>query len=258
MNPAAHPSSTEEQVIRLLERAAAELRPDALYRRRLRAEVVNRHVATREGLIARPRTGPRREMGKLGRAVLYASLGTALSVTAVGAAAQDSVPGDPLYTVKLQLEELRLRIASPALRYDLLVMALDERIEEIAALADRGDWHGAASAAAAVEATEKRLEGAGAALGHDAGHLSQDGHQVEVLTQLLAEAPASARNGLERALEAVTEANPPGAPRERPTRQGGRGASDGTHEEDLAPAAANDDDADVPPRTTDATDDEQD
>ena len=200
MNRAEHRIGLDDPMVELLKRAASDVRPDPLYRRRLRADTVNRHVALREGLIARPR--PQREMGKLSRAVLYASLATALSVSAVGAAAQDAVPGDLLYPMKMQLEDIRLRIASPALRHDLLAQALDERLEEVEQLAQRGEWQRAAGAVEAVEAAEGRLSTDGTALGRlDADEMQQ---HVVVLTDLLADAPPSARNGLERALDAAT------------------------------------------------------
>ena len=200
MNRAEHRIGLDDPVVQLLERAASAVRPDPLYRRRLRADTVNRHVALREGLIAVPRV--RGEMGRLGRAVLYASLATALSVSAVGAVAQDAVPGDLLYPMKLQLEDMRLRIASPSLRHDWLVQALDERLEEVEQLARRGEWQRAAGAAEAAEAAEGRLSRDSAALGRrDADEMQR---HVIVLADLLADAPASARNGLERALDAAT------------------------------------------------------
>jgi hypothetical protein len=194
------PLLSDEALLRRLERATGELRPDPLYRRRLRAEVVNRHVAAREGLIERPRP-QRREMGRLGRAVLYASLVTALSVTAVGAAAQDALPGDGLYPIKRQLEELRLRIAPPALRDDLLALALEERLGEVEELAARGEWQGAERAAAAASEVATRLAALGAPL--DAADQARlDGH-LAVLAELLARAPEAARDGLERAMDAA-------------------------------------------------------
>jgi len=200
MNRAEDRSAFDDDLAQLLERAAADLRPDPLYRRRLRADTVNRHVALREGLIAVPRA--RGEMGRVGRAVLYASLATALSVSAVGAAAQDAVPGDLLYPMKLQLEDIRLRIASPALRHDLLAQALGERLDEVEQLAQRGEWQRAAGAAGAAEAAEGRLSTDGTVLGRlDADEMQR---HVILLTDLLADAPASARNGLERALDAAT------------------------------------------------------
>lgn len=210
MNRAEHRLGLDDPVAQLLERAVADLRPDPLYRRRLRADTVNRHVALREGLIAVPRA--RGEMGRLGRAVLYASLATALSVSAVGAAAQDAVPGDLLYPMKLQLEDIRLRIASPALRHDLLAQALDERLDEVEQLAQRGEWQRAAGAAGAAEAAEGRLTTDSAALGRlDADEMQR---HVVVLTDLLADAPPSARNGLERALDAATFGPARGASRD--------------------------------------------
>ena len=200
MNRTEHGNELDEGLEQLLQRAIAGSRPDPLYRRRLRTDVVNRHVALREGLITAPR--PPREMGKLGRAVLYASLATALSASAVGAAAQDAVPGDLLYPMKLQLEDIRLRIASPSLRHDLLAQALGERLEEVEQLARRGEWQRATGAAEAAEAAEGRLSTYGTALGQlDAVEMQR---HVLVLTDLLADAPPSARNGLERALDAAT------------------------------------------------------
>ena len=108
-----------------IERHLRRVQPDPLFRQRLRSVVVNRYVATREGLALpalRPR--PRRQMGLLGRGVLYASLLTAGSVTAVGAASQGSLPGDALYGVKLGIEQLRIQVAPPSLRDDLAALAL--------------------------------------------------------------------------------------------------------------------------------------
>ncbi|MDH4334186.1 MAG: DUF5667 domain-containing protein [Chloroflexota bacterium] len=222
MNRLAPVKQPDDRVARLLERAAAEVRPDPLYRRRLRADLVNRHVALREGLITEPR--PQREMGRLGRAVLYASLATALSVSAVGAAAQDAVPGDLLYSMKLQLEDIRLRIASPALRHDLLAQALDERLEEVEQLARRGEWQRAAGAAIAAEAAEDRLSTDGMAIGRqDADEMQR---HVVVLTDLLADAPPSARNGLERALDAATFGPARGASQDPGSTSNGSHADD--------------------------------
>ena len=128
------PMDLDDAMLRRLERALARLEPDPLFRRRLRGQVVNLHVAAREGLIRQPR--PRRSMGRLGRAVLYGSLMLALSVSAAGAAAQESLPGDLLYGVKLQLEEIRMQVAPPSVRDDLAAMALAERVEELEALAE--------------------------------------------------------------------------------------------------------------------------
>jgi len=54
-------------------------------------------------------------------------------------AAQDSVPGDFLYTVKLAEENLRLTFsADPAIKIDLLMASTDRRIDEAIQLASQG------------------------------------------------------------------------------------------------------------------------
>ncbi|HEX6656271.1 MAG TPA: hypothetical protein VF153_08680, partial [Candidatus Limnocylindria bacterium] len=113
-----------------MERHLRRIQPDPLFRSRLRSVVVNRYVAAREGLALPPSTLPVtvRQMGVLGRGVLVASVMTALGVTAVGAASQGSVPGDALYGVKLELEQIRMALAPASLRDDLAAMALDERL----------------------------------------------------------------------------------------------------------------------------------
>ena len=136
------------------------IKPDPLFQRRLRGQVMNRYVATREGMVAAtaPPGLPRRQMGLLGRGVLYASLLTAVSVTAVGAAAQESLPGDPLYGVKIELESIRMYLAPTDMRDDLARMALDERLDEVEALAAAGRWAQLDQAVAAVERAEAALQ----------------------------------------------------------------------------------------------------
>ncbi|HEX5579401.1 MAG TPA: hypothetical protein VFY43_07025, partial [Candidatus Limnocylindria bacterium] len=75
-----------------IERHMKRIKPDPLFQRRLRGQVVNQYVATREGMVAatKPVRLPRRSLSVLGRGMLYASLLTAVSATAVGAAAQQS------------------------------------------------------------------------------------------------------------------------------------------------------------------------
>src|SRR5512142_1012045 len=104
----AAPVQPDDPVARLIERTSARLRPDARYRRRLRSHVVNQYVAVREGLA--PPVPRRKEMGAIGRAVLLSSLALAVSVTAVGAASASALPGDSLYPVKRQLEQIRIDI----------------------------------------------------------------------------------------------------------------------------------------------------
>ena len=142
-----------------LERHMQRIKPDALFQRRLRGQVVNRYVATREGMVAatRPVRLPRRSLSLLGRGMLYASLLTAVSATAVGAAAQQSLPGDMLYGVKLELESIRMELAPANMRDDLAAMALDERLDEVEALAAAGRWSQVEAAVAAVERAQTTL-----------------------------------------------------------------------------------------------------
>jgi hypothetical protein len=97
-----------------IERHIQRIKPDPLFQRRLRGQVVNRYVATREGMVAatRPVRLPRRSLSVLGRGMLYASLLTAVGTTAAGAAAQGSLPGDVLYGVKLELESIRMELGA--------------------------------------------------------------------------------------------------------------------------------------------------
>lgn len=205
------PSGLDEAMLRRLERSLRRLQPDPLFRRRLRGRVVNLHVATREGLIREPRR--RRSMGKLGRAVLYASLMLAISASAAGAAAQDSLPGDALYGVKLRLEEIRMQIAPPSVRDDLAAIALAERVEELEALAAAGAWSLVPGAAARVTDAELALLAVadeGAPLGAEA-----TGEAIEVLESVLVQAPEAAQAGLQRAIEVVAgdpSADAPGRP----------------------------------------------
>lgn len=188
-----------------LARSLMQLEPDALYRRRLRGAILNRYVATREGLVREPRQ--RREMSVLGRGVLYASLAVALSVSAAGAVAAASLPGDLLYPVKLQLEDARLQLALPSMRADLLAMALDERLDELEQLAANGDWAQVAVAAQGVAAAEGRL----AVAAGDPQQVVVDAisQHTAVLEALITTAPTSARQGLERAIQASSAADEP-------------------------------------------------
>jgi hypothetical protein len=203
-----------------LERHVRRIQPDPLFRRRLRSVVVNRYVAAQEGLAAPPlpRASTHRQMGALGRGVLYASLLTAIGTSAVGAASQESLPGDALYGVKIQLEQVRIRVAPPGLRDDLAAMALDERLDELEQLASAGRWELLDEAATRAEAAEAQLEAlmGGRPLGGAASTAALQQH-IDRIEALLRTAPAPAMQGLERALE-VSSANSGAA---NPPREGG-------------------------------------
>jgi hypothetical protein len=198
------PMLPDDPLTRRIDRAVRRLEPDPLYRRRLRGEVLNRYVATREGMLAQPRR--QRDMGRLGRAVLYASVLSAGSVTAVGAASQEALPGDPLYAVKRQLEEVRMRVAPAYLHDDLAVLMLDERVEELQTLAAAGRWSEIGAAAHAVAAAERNLGAMGVHL--DAARVSV---HVAVLEAVLAHAPSAAAGGLQEAIAASSGPHPASA-----------------------------------------------
>lgn len=211
----------DEAFAERLERSLRRLEPDALYRRRLRGSVLNHFVATREGLV-QPSRG-RREMGALGRGVLYASLAVVLSTSAAGVAAAESLPGDPLYPVKLQYEEIRLHMAPPAMRADLMAMALDERLDELETLARAGRWSHVAGAAQGVAEAEERLAGVRGAPGQAA--VDELTEHAAVLKALVDSAPAAARDGLHRAIQAAASQGKAGDA--HPSRPPGAGLSSG-------------------------------
>lgn len=191
----------DDPILRRLERTAAHLEPDPLYRRRLRGNVLNRYVASREGLVVRR---PARRTGALGRAVLYSSVALAVSVTAAGAASHGAVPGDLLYPMKRELEEIRLDIAPPWVREDLMAASLAERLGEVERLARAGRWELVPAAVDEAVATEAELT----ALGESSAGLQTVRLQrrTAALTQLLSSAPDAARPGLARALQAAKAA----------------------------------------------------
>ena len=191
----------DDPMLRLLERSAAQLDPDPLYRRRLRGDILNRYVAAREGPGTRRST---RRIGALGRAVLYSSIALAVSVTAAGAASQGALPGDVLYPMKRELEEIRLTIAPSWVRGDLLAAALAARLDEVEQLARAGRWEFLPAAVDAAVATEAELKTvANANFGLEMVGMQQ---RSAVLQLLLSTAPNAARPGLARALQAAQAA----------------------------------------------------
>jgi Domain of unknown function (DUF5667) len=188
-----------------LERSLGHVTPDPLFRRRLRGAVLNEYVARREGLGRRARR-PRRQMGVLGRAVLYASFVLVVSVSAVGAASQSALPGDLLYGIKLRLEEIRMQVAPPSVRDDLAAMALAERTRELQQLVEAGAWSHVPAAAELVASAEDEL----ASVTPDGEAATATSHTQEVLESVIERAPEAALPGLQHALQATTTnaANP--------------------------------------------------
>jgi Domain of unknown function (DUF5667) len=188
------PMASDEAVRRYIEAIRREIEPDPMFRRRLRGTVVNRFVAEREGT-AVPAFRPSR-MGRLGRACLYASLATALSVGGVMAASETAVPGDFLYPLKRSIEEMRMEVAPAQLRDDLAVYALAERIDELDQLVERGAWTLAADLAGDIRATSAELTaGTGVEVIDE-----QVAAQLARLDETLDRAPVGARDAIERAM----------------------------------------------------------
>ena len=145
---------SDEAVERYVVAIRASIQPDPLYRRRLRGHVLNRYVVAREGI------GQRRastEISRIGRAVLYASFALSLSVTGAMAASQQAIPGEVLYSVKLQIEELRLRVVPEHLHDELAGYSLARRIAELDELAAGGDADAVAAHADVVRKAYARV-----------------------------------------------------------------------------------------------------
>jgi Domain of unknown function (DUF5667) len=188
------PMSSDEAVRRYVEAVRREIEPDPMFRRRLRGTVVNRFVAEREGT-ARPIVRPSR-MGRLGRACLYASLATALSVGGVMAASETAVPGEFLYPLKRSIEEMRMEVAPAHLRDDLAVHILAERIDELGTLVASGSYDRAADLAGEVRRTVDELAAAGGGAIAD----ERIATQMARLDEALDHAPARTRAAIERAM----------------------------------------------------------
>ena len=184
---------SDEAVERYLTALRATVEPDPLFRRRLRGEVVNRYVATREGHVA-VRTLPRR-MTRIGRAALYASFTLAVSVTSVMAASQESIPGDFLYPLKRQVEELRAQVVPAHLQDELAAYVLAERIQELGSLTDNGSWEAAVALAEEVSADYRAY--VAAVPGLDAGAVER---YIAALNGMLENLPVATRTAVENEL----------------------------------------------------------
>ncbi len=185
----------DEVVRRYVEVVRRDIEPDPLFRRRLRGTVVNRFVAERESSPVAP-TPRSSQMGRLGRACLYASVATAISVGGVMAASESALPGSILYPLKLRIEEMRMTIAPAHLRDDLAAFAVAERIDEIGRLVESGDYGRATDAAASI-AADHWLLASGFGMTDTDGSLAQ---HLARLGAVLDHAPASARQAIERAM----------------------------------------------------------
>jgi hypothetical protein len=152
------PEPPDDRIEAALARISGSLEPDPLFVRRLRSEAVNRFVSVREGS-AVPSSGIRAHsaMGTLGRACLYASFALGVSAASVLAASQAALPGDPLYGLKLRIEQVRLEALPAHVHDELDAYALAERIEEMGRLTAAGRWDEAIALTPAIEEAYERV-----------------------------------------------------------------------------------------------------
>jgi hypothetical protein len=196
MPNAARPALNDEAMISRIQ-AVFRVEPDPLFGRRLRGAILNQYVAAREGLI--PRRAVRPEMGRVGRACLHASVLVAATVASAAAASQSALPGDLLYSMKLEIEAVRMGAAPNWMRDDLAVFALDARLAELDTLLQAGAWERATIAAAEVNTTLATLSLADPeALAEAEARVAA---RVAHLSSILAAAPEAAQKGLLRALQ---------------------------------------------------------
>ena len=245
------PRISAEAIERALVAAAAQVEPDPLFRRSLRSEVLNRYVAAREGLAApeRPVAVRLSRTGRIGRACLYASFGLAATAASVLAAAQEALPGEALYGVKLRVEELRFDVVPDHLHADLVAYALGERIEEMDHLVAAGALGEATRLVPAIEHEFARLEALVTA-SSDQDEARIERHLV-VLSGLLERLPDTARSAVQDVVNGVnglgrqgdeprgarnSNAGAGGSDRNGSTPAGAQGPGGTTSLEDEAPA----------------------
>lgn len=249
----------DEAMRRQVEKLGTALDPDPFFRRRLRGDVMNRFVAAREGL-NEPVDPMRPQMGRLGRACLYATFAVAASVGGAMAASRTALPGDVLYPVKLQIEWMRMQTFPEDFRDDLAVQALTERIAEFGTLVEQGEWVRANLLLPVIDDGYRQL----AALEVDAPPGDAISARMGVLEAVTERLPAVAQEAIGRAVQhgnrsgpakpeqAITQPRPVDAesdaddqPNDPPR---GPGNSNGRNDETRSPAAqAGDEDLTVEP-----------
>ena len=215
------PILSDQAIERYLAAMRREMEPDPLFRRRLRSAAVNQFVAAREGIASPERTSMgRRQMGRVGRACLFASFTLGVSAASVMAASQEALPGDLLYPLKQHIEELRWSFVPVQLHEELAAYALGERIEEMARLAETGHLDLAIAMAPAVDREYDRLVALDQ--NHDAASAARIERHLLVLEGLLDKLPLTAR----AAVEAVIEKTPTiGQGTDRPSNAGNAGGA---------------------------------
>ncbi len=140
-SPAPEEASELSAEERALAQRLADLRgtrPSENYRRRAAALLQERIAFEHNPALAAtdvlpPRRRARSPRGWAGAAVRLALVGAAivLSLLSVGYVAAQSLPGEPLYPVKRQLEEAQVTLSSPASQDELRLSLADRRLAEL-------------------------------------------------------------------------------------------------------------------------------
>jgi len=198
----------DELARRLEAYASARLSPDAATSARVRARVMRAahravapvaEVATAPALAPSPAiVVPIRPRGPRFVTALFAAL---LTLGLFAGAAVGARPGGPLYEARLAVEAAFLP-SDPNARAEADLARLQARLDEARAAAEGGD---AGAVLAALDAYQDLVDETASATGlsdeHEAALEDALGHHLDVLTDLLADAPDAALPGLERAIE---------------------------------------------------------
>ena len=190
------PITSDEAVRRYVEAIRPQLEPDRAFQRRLRGEMLNRYVVAREEARTSALPAAARSVA---RAAILASLALAITVGGTMAASQSAIPGDLLYPVKREIEELRVTLLPESFRGELATYSLAERINELGQLVEAGEWELAAGLAGSIEDAVATLAGLGMTPAAD-GALAEP---IATLTVLLQSLPPEAQTAAEEALDAA-------------------------------------------------------
>jgi hypothetical protein len=125
-------------------------------------------------------------------------------------ASSQALPGDWLYPVKLNVEQVQLSLANPGQRVDLLVHFLGERRSEISALEKAGRYKDMTRAISKLEEQSTNLVDQFEGTSQDQEAIppgkaenvdSSLSHNVEVLEQVIQKAPVQAQPALQHAID---------------------------------------------------------
>lgn len=194
------PSTTDDAVDHYLASLRSRIEPDPLFRRRLRSQAINRFVAASEQLRDLPAPALGQQMGRIGRACLYASVALATSGAGVLGSSQEALPGDPLYGVKLRIEELRFQVIPAHLQGVLSANVLAERLEEMTRLFESGRTADAMALQPAIAAEIEHLVAVEAASGPNAAN--RIANHLVVVNDLVDRLPAAAEAAVRGAWDA--------------------------------------------------------